>query len=70
MTVFFGLLFGRIKTLSLRENIVVNLESVWLELAQRLYGKDRLGWDEVCDGPSPHDWRSRGAGWMLGKKNF
>lgn len=42
----------------------------WLGLAQRIYGKNRLGWDETCDGPKPIDFRSRIAGFMILKKNF
>jgi hypothetical protein len=42
----------------------------WLGLAQRVYGRDRLGWDEVCDGPRPVDVRSRLAGWLLLRRNF
>lgn len=42
----------------------------WLGLAQRVYGVDRPGWDEACDGPRPVDLRSRLAGWMLLRSTF
>lgn len=46
------------------------ITGIWLGLAQKMYGMDRLGWDSVCDGPAPTDLRSRVAGWMLLKKDF
>lgn len=42
----------------------------WLGVAQRVHGRNRLGWDEACDGPRPRDARSRLAGWMLLRGNF
>lgn len=49
------------------------LYGLWLRLAQRVYGVygvDRLGRDEACDGPRPTDLRARIAGWMLLRRTF
>lgn len=42
----------------------------WLGIVQRVYGQDRLGWDSVCNGPRPTDFRARVAGWMLLRRTF
>lgn len=42
----------------------------WLALAQCVYGRERLGWDEACDGPRPVDLRARVAGWLLLRRTF